>query len=415
MALANDFMARKGGRMAINCAMIGCCILCPSLLLVDEIPIWISACLVVILICCLMMNWGDFLSNVKHNSLLKITWLGFLATGIALMLLQLLMPTIKTLLIISLLFLSLHCLAILTSRNSGAAWEFISKKVSKERILQVRGRRTGLAAGGFILGCAIIMILSSKTYFPYNTELFGIALIISGLVLLFFRKPGSSSFESFLHYTLAFFFIAGILLYPFVPEGWRLWLGCYLLCVALTNISIAFTAFSEIIRFNQTSSVWAIGSEAFVLILGVAVGQAALGFVIYSGNQLFIIFVCVVSAVVISGMQLITDRHTFSFLNYYIEEDATTSTPDNKPSFGLRWKDRVGIIAETYGLTARQREIMELLAKGRNVDYIMKHFYISRSTTKTHIYAMYRKLNIHTRQELLDLVENASSIKPPEQ
>ena len=62
------------------------------------------------------------------------------------------------------------------------------------------------------------------------------------------------------------------------------------------------------------------------------------------------------------------------------------------------------------GLSAREREIFLLLAKGRNAEYVANTFVISRYTAKTHINNIYRKLGIHTREELLDLVERK---KPP--
>lgn len=40
----------------------------------------------------------------------------------------------------------------------------------------------------------------------------------------------------------------------------------------------------------------------------------------------------------------------------------------------------------------------------------MDTFYISQSTAKTHIYNIYRKFSIHSRQELLDFVEDIEFI-----
>lgn len=40
----------------------------------------------------------------------------------------------------------------------------------------------------------------------------------------------------------------------------------------------------------------------------------------------------------------------------------------------------------------------------------MDTFYISQSTAKTHIYNIYRKFGIHSRQELLDFVEDIEFI-----
>lgn len=47
---------------------------------------------------------------------------------------------------------------------------------------------------------------------------------------------------------------------------------------------------------------------------------------------------------------------------------------------------------------------MFMLAKGYNAAYIQDQLYISKSTAKTHISHIYRKLNIHNQQELLAMI-----------
>ena len=64
-------------------------------------------------------------------------------------------------------------------------------------------------------------------------------------------------------------------------------------------------------------------------------------------------------------------------------------------------------IAQTYGLSNRQREVLSMLAKGRNGDYITEKLVISPHTAKAHIYNIYQKTGVHSRQELMDLVEYA--------
>lgn len=64
-------------------------------------------------------------------------------------------------------------------------------------------------------------------------------------------------------------------------------------------------------------------------------------------------------------------------------------------------------IAADAGLTNRETEIFALLARGRNGAYIQEKYVISRNTTKTHIRRIYAKLDVHSRQEIIDLVENS--------
>lgn len=65
----------------------------------------------------------------------------------------------------------------------------------------------------------------------------------------------------------------------------------------------------------------------------------------------------------------------------------------------------VARVAETYGLTVREREILDYLARGRSVPFISETLFIQKSTVETHRKHIYIKLGIHNRQELLDLMD----------
>lgn len=62
-------------------------------------------------------------------------------------------------------------------------------------------------------------------------------------------------------------------------------------------------------------------------------------------------------------------------------------------------------IAKLYQLSPREAEILPYLAKGRNNAYLQDKFVISPHTAKSHIYNIYRKLDIHSQQKLMDFVE----------
>ena len=46
-----------------------------------------------------------------------------------------------------------------------------------------------------------------------------------------------------------------------------------------------------------------------------------------------------------------------------------------------------------------------LLAQGRSRPYICEVLYLSDGTVKTHVSHIYRKFDVHSRQELLDAVQ----------
>lgn len=69
----------------------------------------------------------------------------------------------------------------------------------------------------------------------------------------------------------------------------------------------------------------------------------------------------------------------------------------------------LGFIADRSGLSPREREVFSMLAYGRDTAYIQEHLVISAGTVRSHRDRIYRKLGIHSRQELLDLVEREMS------
>lgn len=82
---------------------------------------------------------------------------------------------------------------------------------------------------------------------------------------------------------------------------------------------------------------------------------------------------------------------------------------DINPHFGTTVIDeisqRCSVLTKQCRLTAREGEILVLMAKGRDVPSISKKLYISENTVRSHSKGVYRKLDVHTKQELLDLLE----------
>lgn len=62
-------------------------------------------------------------------------------------------------------------------------------------------------------------------------------------------------------------------------------------------------------------------------------------------------------------------------------------------------------LGEREGLTKREIEIVQLVAKGRSRGYIASSLVISENTVKGHLRNAYGKLGIHSKQELLSLIE----------
>jgi DNA-binding CsgD family transcriptional regulator len=65
------------------------------------------------------------------------------------------------------------------------------------------------------------------------------------------------------------------------------------------------------------------------------------------------------------------------------------------------------MLSKRYGLSNREKEILVLLAQGRSRPYIQQELHLADGTVKTHTTHIYAKMQVHSRQELLDLVLEA--------
>ncbi|BAK45696.1 response regulator transcription factor [Eggerthella sp. YY7918] len=70
-------------------------------------------------------------------------------------------------------------------------------------------------------------------------------------------------------------------------------------------------------------------------------------------------------------------------------------------------KARCAAVVERYGLSPRESDVLELLARGRDVPYIAEELVISKNTVRSHAKNIFAKTGVHSRQELIDLVESS--------
>ena len=77
-----------------------------------------------------------------------------------------------------------------------------------------------------------------------------------------------------------------------------------------------------------------------------------------------------------------------------------TAAPEDHPSID----ERCDVIGAQHGLTPRELEVMKLLCKGRTKSYIAETLYLTENTVRSHTKHLYTKLDVHSKQELMDLV-----------
>lgn len=93
------------------------------------------------------------------------------------------------------------------------------------------------------------------------------------------------------------------------------------------------------------------------------------------------------------------------FYNYYIKfiREGLQSIGNENLQFSNK-KLPKELLANAYGLTQREIEVVELLREGKAYLSIAEELFISVNTVKSHIKKAYQKLNVGNRMELANLI-----------
>ena len=90
-------------------------------------------------------------------------------------------------------------------------------------------------------------------------------------------------------------------------------------------------------------------------------------------------------------------------------QGAREGSPDNGTDTTNRISRQAQILRERYRLSARETEVMEYIARGYTVARTAQELVVSENTIRTHSKRIYAKLDIHKKQELIEMLEAVGS------
>ena len=143
-------------------------------------------------------------------------------------------------------------------------------------------------------------------------------------------------------------------------------------------------------------------------IFGVGLGGMFAGFLIGTFLGSLLTSFCELSYRAESLVALVCAGMVFAAFLFIADERVFltfTGADEERPVAPRRFGLRIREIAESHGLTAKETEILVLISKGRTSQRIQEMLGISTGTMNTHMVHIYKKLGIHDRQQLLDMLE----------
>lgn len=114
--------------------------------------------------------------------------------------------------------------------------------------------------------------------------------------------------------------------------------------------------------------------------------------------------------VLLTGVVLLAAMYTGLTVASLIDERKTDETRrEISRAKERRLRELYDWVAEEYALSAREREVMEMLAEGHTSSFIQDELGVSQGTAKAHIAHIYQKLDIHRKDDLLQFIHTLES------
>ncbi len=236
------------------------------------------------------------------------------------------------------------------------------------------------------------------------TVLFGVCVAAACVLVAALARKGMIEIKA-LYQMAVPVLVAGALL-VLMGYGWSGVAAALCSNAAFTLFSVFVTVvFCGISYRYGVNAVWMFGITQASLSLGSFAGKAvsALGAPLFADPEVLVATIAVlVVAFVALSMVLVSDRDfTTTWGVASLNEGSGTLTvldEEERTARACAW------VAQRYGLTRREEEVLVLMMRGYTLARIGEELYVADSTMKTHSRHIYRKVGVGNRNELQEFV-----------
>lgn len=357
-----------------------------------------------------------------------------------------LIPGAVTAFLIPLVFLPLFALAIVLKSRSTNFNQPMFEDVPREhphvyrRVIKDYWR-SALCVGslGFCTGIMRALAIGNPSVGSLVNALSMGATLVAALVLLFVWRQKDlhmnvvSAFRTFFP-----FVITSFLLLPFLPGEYERWLAAILYAIYSVAIMVMMIQCAQASRNRGINPVFIYGFFGCIIYVLHDIGFLGGTF----AETIRVTGIAPLAVVALVAMYLLglmyfvgqggfkrifsqngwsnIGEHTLDERAASIELVALSPKPSHEKPHGSKrhkgedlavvYQDRMSkqaaLVQRHYRLSARETEVMELIARGNTVSRIAEELVVSENTIRTHSKRIYTKLGIHKKQELLDLIDS---------
>ncbi len=229
-----------------------------------------------------------------------------------------------------------------------------------------------------------------------------IVLVVAGIIAVYMALFRKMNFNRLIYFIGIPMMVMGLAIAVF-PGGGAMPFGSALYLLGYhVFYAVIWALYSYLVRFSSFNYYWlpitaAVGGFAgrffSVVLLDLADDHIDLG--------LYLPFIVMIVIVVVLTLAI------FLCSQNNMKSGWGSIAPGNDDFILDSFERNCMTVAKSAGLTPRESDVLQLLARGRNRQYIAEKLFITEGTAKTHIKHVYRKVGVHSQQELIDVVEQS--------
>lgn len=288
----------------------------------------------------------------------------------------------------------------------------------------------------FVYGGLRVYSVHASAEFSGPSVLFVSVVAASAIMLLYTLLIPRTSLNLGVLYRVALIAFAAVLMLAAVGEEVAaIPLEALVRCGMMLFEMLTWVLLAETVRTGSMSALAVFSAGRFAVHVGISLGE---GSALVFGVSSLEFLVCAVVALIVAAGFLFRDADTTFFFASPTEDELRRiarkrSVSDGESSreettlevcvsdaiaeaggdFDARvgdmlkrsLEDRIDSVASRYSFSAREREVFELWVTGHDAQYIQDELVISRSTVKTHVRHIYEKCDVHSRSDLMRVLE----------
>lgn len=250
---------------------------------------------------------------------------------------------------------------------------------------------------GFVTGTASVATAEASGEVLF--QIYGIyTLVIALVAALDFALAHHKRYSTLLYRFVVPIISIGLILLALARAQDQVFASAMVLAGTILFEMFIMTSFARI-SLASNESPWRIFGFGGAIVQGSLLGAFFLGLFLASaaGTGLTVIALGLVFVFILTGSFDIPGKN----LALVGEGEGVDESSHSVTSYD----ERIAEFSQVHGLSAREAEVLALIARGRSVQAVADELFVAHSTVKTHVGHIYEKVGVSNRQDLLKLLD----------